>query len=78
MLEKQERAVLAARVREYLARETETEIGLLQAEIFVDFLAEEVGYVFYHQGLKDAHAAILRRLEDAAGDIDVLEKPRLR
>ncbi|MDH7805193.1 uncharacterized protein (DUF2164 family) [Rhizobium sp. AN67] len=78
MLEKQERAVLAARVREYLARETETEIGLLQAEIFVDFLAEEVGYVFYNQGLKDAHAAILRRLEDAAGDIDVLEKPRLR
>ncbi|ADY64980.1 MULTISPECIES: DUF2164 domain-containing protein [Rhizobium/Agrobacterium group] len=78
MLEKQDRAVLAARVREYLARETETEIGLLQAEIFVDFLAEEVGYVFYNQGLKDAHAAILRRLEDAAGDIDVLEKPRLR
>ncbi|MDZ7926043.1 MAG: DUF2164 domain-containing protein [Agrobacterium sp.] len=78
MLEKQERAVLAARVREYLARETETEIGSLQAEIFVDFLAEEVGYVFYNQGLKDAHAAILRRLEDAAGDIDVLEKPRLR
>ncbi|AHK01890.1 MULTISPECIES: DUF2164 domain-containing protein [Rhizobium/Agrobacterium group] len=78
MLEKQDRAVLAERVREYLARETETEIGLLQAEIFVDFLAEEVGYVFYNQGLKDAHAAILRRLEDAAGDIDVLEKPRLR
>ena len=78
MLEKQDRAVLAARVREYLARETETEIGLLQAEIFVDLLAEEVGYVFYNQGLKDAHAAILRRLEDAAGDIDVLEKPRLR
>ncbi|HCV70975.1 DUF2164 domain-containing protein [Rhizobium rhizogenes] len=78
MLEKQDRAVLATRVREYLARETETEIGLLQAEIFVDFLAEEVGYVFYNQGLKDAHAAILRRLEDAAGDIDVLEKPRLR
>ncbi|UXS96759.1 DUF2164 domain-containing protein [Agrobacterium tumefaciens] len=78
MLEKQDRAVLAARVREYLARETETEIGLLQAEIFVDFLADEVGYVFYNQGLKDAHAAILRRLEDAAGDIDVLEKPRLR
>ena len=78
MLEKQDRAVLAARVREYLARETETEIGLLQAEIFVDFLAEEVGYVFYNQGLKDAHAAILRRLEDAAGDIDVLEKPKPR
>lgn len=34
--------------------------------------------LFYNQGLKDAHAAILRRLEDAAGDIDVLEKPRLR
>ena len=78
MLEKQEKAVLAARIKDYLARETETEMGLLQAEIFVEFLAEEVGSVFYNQGLKDAHAAILRRLEDAAGDIDVLEKPRLR
>lgn len=78
MLEKQEKAVLAARIKDYLARETETEMGLLEAEIFVEFLAEEVGYVFYNQGLKDAHAAVLRRLEDAAGDIDVLEKPRLR
>ncbi|AMD59631.1 MULTISPECIES: DUF2164 domain-containing protein [Hyphomicrobiales] len=78
MLEKQEKAALAARVRDYLAREAEAEIGLLQAEIFVDFLAEELGYVFYNQGLRDAQAAILRRLEDAAGDIDVLEKPKPR
>ncbi|AUC10135.1 DUF2164 domain-containing protein [Rhizobium pusense] len=78
MLEKQEKAALAARVRNYLAREAEAEIGLLQAEIFVDFLAEELGYVFYNQGLRDAQAAILRRLEDAAGDIDVLEKPKPR
>ena len=78
MLEKQEKAALAARVRDYLAREAEAEIGLLQAEIFVDFLAEELGYVFYNRGLRDAQAAILRRLEDAAGDIDVLEKPKPR
>lgn len=78
MLQKQEKAALAARVRDYLAREAEAEIGLLQAEIFVDFLAEELGYVFYNQGLRDAQAAILRRLEDAAGDIDVLEKPKPR
>ena len=78
MLEKQEKAALAARVRDYLAREAEAEIGLLQAEIFVDFLAEVLGYVFYNQGLRDAQAAILRRLEDAAGDIDVLEKPKPR
>lgn len=45
MLEKQEKAVLAARIKDYLARETETEMGLLEAEIFVEFLAEEVGYV---------------------------------
>ena len=52
MLEKQEKAALAARVRDYLAREAEAEIGLLQAEIFVDFLAEELGYVYYNQGLR--------------------------
>ncbi|MFF2319907.1 DUF2164 domain-containing protein [Agrobacterium sp. NPDC058088] len=78
MLEKQEKADLAVRIRAYLARETEAEIGLLQAEIFVDFLAEEMGYVFYNQGLKDAHTAILRRLDDAAADIDVLEKAKPR
>lgn len=78
MLEKQEKADLAARIRAHLARETEAEIGLLQAEIFVDFLAEEMGYVFYNQGLKDAYATILRRLDDAAADIDVLEKAKPR
>jgi len=78
MLEKQEKADLAARIRAYLAREAEAELGLLQAEIFVDFLAEEIGYVFYNQGLRDAQTAILRRLDDAAGDIDVLEKAKPR
>jgi len=50
MLEKQEKAALAARIRDYLARETETEIGHLQAEIFVDFLAEELGHFFLMRG----------------------------
>lgn len=78
MLQKQEKSALAARIRDYLAQETDIEIGLLQAEIFVDFLAQEVGASFYDEGLRDAHAAVMRRLDDAASDIDVLEKPARR
>jgi uncharacterized protein (DUF2164 family) len=52
MLEKQEKAALAARIRDYLARETEAEIGHLQAEVFVDFLAEGMFFIMRGSGMR--------------------------
>lgn len=74
VVEKQQKADMVSAARAFLSEELDTEIGALQAEMMVDRLGEILGPMFYNWGLQDAHAAMLRRMEDAAADIDVLEK----
>ncbi len=73
-LEKQQKADMVLALRSYLADELDVEIGALQVEILVDHLAEVIGPVFYNKGLRDAHEAVLQRMEYAAADIDLLER----
>jgi uncharacterized protein (DUF2164 family) len=73
-LDKQQKADMVSAIRTFLATELDLDIGGLQAEMLVDQLSDIVAPVFYNRGLQDAHTAVLRRMEDAAGDIDVLEK----
>jgi uncharacterized protein (DUF2164 family) len=42
--------------------------------MLLDFLSAELGPRFYNRGLNDALTAVTRRMEDAASDIDILEK----
>lgn len=74
-LDKQQKADLVLAIRTYLNDEIEVEISGLQCEMLMEKLHSLVGPVFYNQGLRDAQAAILRRLDDAAGDIEVMERP---
>lgn len=74
-LDKAAKAGLARRLARHLGEELDVEVGVLQAEMLLDFLITEIGPVIYNSGLADAHAAILRRMDDAADDINVLEKP---
>lgn len=73
-LEKQQKAEMVLALRHYLANELDVEIGALQVDILVDHLAEVIGPVFYNKGLRDAHEAVLQRMEYAAADIDLLER----
>ncbi|MBB3914242.1 DUF2164 domain-containing protein [Rhizobium fabae] len=70
---KEEKAEIVSRIRTYFDRELDP-IGALPAEFLLDFFAEEVGPYFYNRGLRDAHAALLRRLEDVGEDIHLLER----
>ncbi|MBB3133387.1 uncharacterized protein (DUF2164 family) [Rhizobium pisi] len=70
---KEEKAEIVSRIRAYFDRELDP-IGALPAEFLLDFFAEEVGPYFYNRGLRDAHAALLRRLEDVGEDIHLLER----
>lgn len=74
VIEKQQKADMISATRAFLSDELDMEIGALQAEMLVDRLGEILGPVFYNQGLMHAHAAMLRRMEDAAADIDLLER----
>lgn len=73
-LEKQQKTDMVMALRHYLTNELEVEIGALQVDILVDHLAEVIGPVFYNKGLRDAHEAMLQRMEYAAADIDLLER----
>lgn len=72
---KAERAALSEAIRRYFAQELDQEIGGLQAELFLDFLTETLGPVFYNRGLLDAEAAMLKKMDDLSDAIRMLEKP---
>lgn len=71
---KEEKADIVGRIRQYFEQEFDQSLGTMPAEFLLDFFASEIGHHFYNQGIRDAHAAILRRLEDAAEDIYLLEQ----
>lgn len=73
-VDKQQKAAMTKLVRDYLVSELDVDISGLQSEMLVDHLAQVIGPQFYNQGLRDAQAVILRRMDDAASDIDVLEQ----
>lgn len=74
-VDKQQKAAMTKLVRDYLVNELDVDISGLQSEMLVDHLAQVIGPQFYNQGLREAQAVILRRMDDAASDIDVLEQP---
>jgi uncharacterized protein (DUF2164 family) len=71
---KEDKAALISRILDYFDSELDQPIGLLKAELVLDFFAKEVGGAYYDQGLRDAHAAVLRRVDDLADDIYQLER----
>lgn len=75
VLSKEERAALGEALRHYLREELDQEIGGLQADLFVDFLSEKIGPVFYNRGLMDAEAALVKKMDDLSDAIHLLEKP---
>ena len=72
---KPERAALADAIRRYFAEELDQEIGGLQAELFLDFIGETIGPVFYNRGLFDAEAAMMKKMDDLSDAIRMLERP---
>lgn len=74
-LDKNVRADLSKRIARHLRDELDVDVGGLQAEMLLDILLKEVGPSVYNRGLLDAQAVFMRRMDDAADDIHVLEKP---
>ena len=74
-LEKDDRVQLAARLRAYLKDELEVEVGGLDAEFLVDFMADRLGPRFYNQGLRDAATALAKRMDVLTEALEELERP---
>ena len=70
-----QRAEMIERVRAYCSNELSIELGRFDAEFLVDFFTREIAPYYYNQGLLDAQAALLKRMDDVKEAIMSLEKP---
>jgi len=62
------------KIQAYLLRELDIEIGNFDAQFFLDFLTEQVGYVYYNRGLRDSLSAVEGKMEEFSDLIYQLEK----
>ncbi|MET3855232.1 DUF2164 domain-containing protein [Rhizobium sp. OAE497] len=71
---KDEKAQLSARIQHFFDSELDQSIGIIKAELVMEFFAKEIGAAYYKKGLQDAHAVFAKRAEDVADDIYGLER----
>jgi uncharacterized protein (DUF2164 family) len=71
---KDDKAQLMARIQHFFDAELDQSIGIIKAELVMEFFAKEIGAAYYKKGLQDAHAAFAKRAEDLADDIYGLER----
>jgi uncharacterized protein (DUF2164 family) len=71
---KDEKAQLMSRIQHFFDSELDQPIGIIKAEMVIDFFAKEIGAAYYKKGLRDAHSAFAKRADDLADDIYGLER----
>ena len=72
---RQEKELMAQKVKAYFRDELNQDIGGFDAEFLVDFFAREMGGFFYNRGLYDAEALITEKVSEIADQLLELEKP---
>ena len=77
-IDKPDRELLARALKAWLAAELDVEIGGLDAEFLLDFMAERIGPRFYNQGLRDAATALAKRMDVLTETLEELERPEPR
>ncbi|MSP22616.1 MAG: DUF2164 domain-containing protein [Dehalococcoidia bacterium] len=73
-LDREARAEGVRRIRAYFERERSEELGELAASFVLDFVAEELGHLFYNAGLADAQALLARFVDSLDVDIEALRR----
>lgn len=51
-------------LRTFFQEEFDQEIGEIKGELILDFISENIGRIYYNEGLKDGEAHIRNALED--------------
>lgn len=73
-LSKEEKAEAISRIRRYFSDELDQDLGALPAEFLLEFFASEIGAFYYNQGLRDAHAALTKQMDNFSEAIYLLER----
>jgi uncharacterized protein (DUF2164 family) len=70
----QQKEQLTQKLQRYLSQELECEIGQFDAEFLLDFISENMGSLYYNQGLYDAQAVLTDRMDSLTEAIYQLEQ----
>jgi uncharacterized protein (DUF2164 family) len=70
----QRRGAIAA-IQRYFENERDESMGELAAMLLLDFLAEEIGEVFYNRGVDDAQALLRRQWTALDDELEVIKMP---
>ena len=76
--EKEERAMMVGKIQRYFADELESEVGVIPAELLLQFFGETIGPFYYNQGLMDAQAVFARNMDNVGDEIYALEQREAR
>lgn len=71
----EQKDILVVKIKAYLAKELDVEIGQFDAEFLLDFFSKEIGGYHYNKGLKDAQEIFLHRVDSITDAIYELEVP---
>lgn len=66
-IDKDNREFMISQIIEYFGKERDEEIGYLAASLILDFVSENLGPLFYNQGVKDSIAFMSDKVEDMYG-----------
>lgn len=75
-LSKQEKADIIRAIQVYFSEELDQQIGALPAELLMEFFTKQIGPLHYNRGLRDAHTALMGKMDDLADALYRLEEQR--
>lgn len=70
----EQKQFLTSKLQQYFTDELHHDLGEFDAEFLLDFIGENIGVYFYNQGLRDAQAVLLSKLDDITEAIEEIEQ----
>ena len=74
-LSREQRRGAIAAIQRYYEEERGESVGELAAMLFLDFLVEEIGEIFYNKGVDDAQVLLRRQWSALDDELEVIKMP---
>ena len=68
-----QQSFLKEKLQQYFSDELDQELGEFDAEFLLDFISNNIGSYYYNQGLRDAQAVLLGKLDHITEAIEEIE-----
>ncbi len=73
-LAREERSFIVKKIQDYFRSELDQDMGNMEAELLLDFFANELGGLYYNCGLRDAETVFQSKVDDISDTLYGLQK----